>query len=345
MGKEYKLNRSMKAFIKVYSAISERDADKITPEYIDSINNSSLLNNKFTKKLITKMTKTITKTTYVVPVEKGRITVDYFSSNKRNSDEDGLTPLIVFCHGGGWVYGNMEIYSLYCARLAEVTSSCVLLADYRLAPKYKFPTALEDCFNTYLWALDGLKYWKIDPQRIFIAGDSAGGNIAAALCQKIKDHKLLKPFGQILIYPITDCRLSTQSFIENRESPTLTEKMMRLYVSYYQNNAIDIFSPEMSPLLAQDLSSLPSALIISADYDPLRDDSALYHEALKKAEVNSAYFNIKETVHGFINYPKATGTNETLSMIKQFVNGRECSKIENINLKQLKVSTDNRNKK
>ena len=342
MGKEYKFNRRMKAVIKVYQALTERDPDKVTPEYIDSINNSPLINNRFTKKIITKISSNITKTTYVVPVTKGRITVDYFCSNKRNSDQAGLTPLILFFHGGGWVYGNMEIYSLYCAKLAEITSASVLLADYRLAPKHKFPTALEDAYSTYKWALDGLKYWKIDPQRIFIAGDSAGGNIAASLCHKIKENKLLKPYGQILIYPVTDCRLSTPSFAENRESPTLTEKMMRLYVSYYQNNTMELLSPAMSPLLAQDFTGLPSALIISADYDPLRDDAALYHKALEKAEVNSAYFNIEETVHGFINYPNSTGNDETMSMIKQFVNGRDCSKIEYISLKDLKA---NKNKK
>ncbi len=147
--------------------------------------------------------KHIITQTFVIPVTDGAVTGYYFS-NPRQSELAGVVPLIIFCHGGGWVFGNMEFYSIFLSHLAEVTGASILLVDYRLAPKYKFPTAAEDCYDALVWALEGARYWKADPDRIYIAGDSAGATLAAVTAIMNRDRKGPQLAGQILLYPITD---------------------------------------------------------------------------------------------------------------------------------------------
>jgi Esterase/lipase len=332
---KYSLTNKMSNIIKLSQRFTETDVDKLTPELIHSINQRTIPNNRLTRKLFNKPIKDIVESTYVIPVENGAVT-GYLYSDFRLLAASGLTPLIIFYHGGGWIWGNMDLYAFFCQRLAQITKSCVLSVDYRLAPQYKFPTAVEDCYDAFLWASKGVKYWKIDPDRIFVAGDSVGANLAATVALLARERKGPKINGQILIYPITDCRLRTNSVETYYDSPTLTERQLQFYIKSYQREPKDILSPYFSPLLAQDLSRMPDSVIITAQFDPLKDDGALYAEALNEAGSKSKNFEIPNSVHGFINYPHADGYETAECIIRQFVGGRAVDKIQAMTEKELK---------
>lgn len=327
MNEKYPLSRKMEKIIERSKYFTERDPERLTPEVIDSYNKKGLPKSHFIRSILYPAVRNITCTTYIIPVNEGAVT-GYLYSSSDTLAITSLKPLIFFFHGGGWTFGNMELYGRYCSHLAHITGSSVLMVDYRLAPQYLFPTAVEDCYDAYLWALQGIKYWKTDPDRIYLAGDSVGATIAAGLSQLIRDRKKHLPYGQILLYPMTDGRLRTESFELYGDSPTLNSKQMQFYISTYQREPKDILSPLFSPLLAEDQSRLPETLIITAEYDPLKDDGKLYAEALNNAGTKAACLELKGAVHGFVNYRKATGSEETNCIIRQFTSGRPVDKVQ-----------------
>ena len=311
--------------IRMSSKLQARDPESLTDDLIDNINKMSITRREERRYLCP--SKHISTSTFVIPVSEGAVTGYYFS-NPRVAELTGLTPLIIFCHGGGWVFGNMDFYSIFLRHLAEVTGSAILLIDYRLAPKHKFPTAAEDCYDALIWASEGVKYWKADPDRIFIAGDSAGGALATVTAMLARDRKGPQLAGQILLYPITDCRLRTSSMTEYKDSPMLNENMLSFYIKNYAREPKDILSPMFSPLLSPDLSRLPPALIVSAEIDPLSDDGVLYGKALNEAGTKANCQIAKGALHGFMPYRHAIGRKETENAIKQFISGRSVESIQ-----------------
>lgn len=313
------------------------DWSQISEQDLLELNNRMIPDTLAVRRLLKKPARNIDINSFIIPVEGGVITAyHYEKSTSSTQSMTSLRPMIIFYHGGGWVWGNMDLYSYICTRIASITGAVVLSVDYRLAPQHKFPTAVEDCYQSLLWAAQGSRYWKIDPEAIFVMGDSAGGNLAAVVARLARDRKGPQIAGQILIYPITDGRLRTPSFDTFKESPTLTAKEMQFYVTNYRSEPKDILNPNFSPLLSKDHSRLPPALIITADNDPLLDDGRLYAEALESADVPVRYLECKGTVHRFYNYPDAPGSKETDGAIMQFVGGKSLETIELLTVKELK---------
>lgn len=332
----YKLTRRDRKFISGLGKYFALNPEDHTPEKINEENNKPV-DKKLARRYLLKCSGNISTQTFVIPVSSGAVT-GYLFVNRDVSDMSGLAPLIVYFHGGGWIHGNMDFYSIYLKHLAQETDSNILLIDYHLAPKFKFPTAIEDCYDALIWAIDGAKYWKIDPDRIYIAGDGAGANLAAVASILLRDRKGPSVAGQILLYPIVDCRLRTQSMMEYKDSPTLNDKMLNFYVKCYAREPKDILSPMFSPLLSPDLSRLPEALIIAAERDPLSDDAKLYGQALSEAGTKSNVLIAQDAFNGFMPFKHASGRVASESAIWQFVNGRPVDHIRFLSKRELRHS-------
>lgn len=209
--------------------------------------------------------------------------------------------MILFFHGGGWVYGNFDTHDRLCRRLASDTGAIVLAVCYRLAPFYKYPTALEDCYDVLCWAINNLK-GAIDSEQITVMGDSAGGNLATAVSIMARDEgqAIAK---QILLYPVLSGKLTQQSTKENADAPVLTTARMQYFVDCYARDKSDLQQSYFSPLLAENLSNLPPALIVTAEYDPLHDQAIRYAERLEEVGIAVKLLDYPRTIHGFISFP------------------------------------------
>lgn len=217
---------------------------------------------------------------------------------------DGNYPVLLFFHGGGWVAGNIDSYSKVCANMAKMTNHKVVSVDYRLAPENPFPAGLEDCYEV---AKAFINNKVINDKEVTIIGDSAGGNLAAALSLLARDRKEFKVKRQILIYPATfnDHSITSPfgSVHENGTEYLLTSKRICDYMDLYKSKNEDIFSPYFAPLMAEDLTNQPDTLIITAEYCPLRDEGEYYGKMLRAAENNVDILRVKDGLHGFFTLP------------------------------------------
>ena len=228
--------------------------------------------------------------------------------------------LILFFHGGGWVYGNFDTHDRLCRRVANDTGAIVLAVDYRLAPFCKYPTALEDCYDVLLWAMDNIAT-SIDSEKIIVMGDSAGGNLAAAVCLMARDegHQFISQ--QVLLYPVVNGKLDLPSTEKNADAPVLTTSRMQYFVDCYADNEADVLQPYFSPLLAEDLSNLPPALIITCEYDPLHDQAVKYAKSLQEAVTKVKLLDYPQTIHGFISFaPFCQDALPACAEIAEFIN-------------------------
>ncbi|MFB9726692.1 alpha/beta hydrolase [Haloechinothrix salitolerans] len=210
-------------------------------------------------------------------------------------------PLLVFYHGGGWVVGNVETHDDAVRFLAQHAGVRALSVDYRLAPEHPFPAAVEDAIDTYEYVVANAEQLGADPNRIAVGGDSAGGNLAAVVAQQAKDNGGNLPAFQLLIYPEVDFvnRRASRKFFS--EGFFLTDDDMNWFEGHYVPEGADKSDPRLSPLLAKDLSGLPPAAVITAGFDPLRDNGEAYYDALKKASVPVTLHRHWDLIHGFIN--------------------------------------------
>ncbi len=212
---------------------------------------------------------------------------------------NGPFPALVFFHGGGWVICNLDTHDGICRSLANGAGCVVVSVDYRLAPEHKFPAAPEDCYAATQWVAQNAAELNVDASHIAIGGDSAGGNLTAVVAQMARDRGGPHLVFQLLIYPATDFRMNTVSIEENATGYFLTKDDMIWFTNHYLNSEEDKTNPLASPLLASDLSGLPPALIITAQYDPLRDEGELYGQKLREAGVPVTISRYEGVIHGF----------------------------------------------
>lgn len=216
-------------------------------------------------------------------------------------EPDTETPLICYLHGGGWVVGNIETHDGNSRMMAATTGYPVLSIDYRLAPEHPFPAALEDTNAALEWAHRKAPDMGADPDKLVVAGSSAGGNLAAAASLYARDHDGPDIAQQVLIYPATGDARETDSYEQNAEDYFLTVDTMEWFSDCYLPDLVDRGNVYAMPRLAYDLSDLPQATVITAGYDPLRDDGAEYARRLVDAGVSVEYRNYEDMIHGFVN--------------------------------------------
>jgi acetyl esterase len=209
-------------------------------------------------------------------------------------------PLLIFFHGGGWVIGSIAQTDATCRSLANGAGCAIASVDYRLAPEHRFPAAAEDCYAVTRWMADHAAERQIDPARIGVGGFSAGGNLAAVVPLMARDRGGPAITFQFLGYPITDYNFDTPSYLTNAEGFGLSRADMIWFWDLYLTGKADGKHPYVSPMQAEDLAGLPPALVITAEFDPLRDEAEVYAERLRSAGVEVTCTRYEGMVHGFM---------------------------------------------
>nr|WP_255575640.1 alpha/beta hydrolase [Caproiciproducens faecalis] len=256
---------------------------------------------------------------HVVSYENHNIPVRIFSP------DEGAQSLLIFFHGGGWVAGNVDGYNRICANMANMTGSTVVSVDYRLAPEYRFPAAPEDCYRVAREIFLHTDYLKVPTEKITLIGDSAGGNLAAAVSLMARDRGEFLPERQILIYPSTYSDHTQKSpYASVRSNGTkylLTSKRIHDYLELYKASDEDLQNPYFAPLASKDFSRQPRTLILTAEYDPLRDEAEDYGLRLKEAGNLVEVHRIPGALHGFFSLPPVfSQVREAYRLILEFLN-------------------------
>jgi acetyl esterase len=231
-----------------------------------------------------------------VPGPDGDIPVRVYTPAEATSADRGV---LVWFHGGGWVIGDLETADPTCRMLAEGSGCVVVSVDYRLAPEHPAPAALDDCLAALVWTAENAELLGVDATRIAVGGDSAGGNLAALVCQRVRDDFGPQIDFQLLVYPVTDLTAGLPSYTENGEGYFLTRSAMEWFIAHYLAGAIDPKDPSVSPLHAGSLAGLPKAMVITAEFDPLRDEGEAYALRLRESGVEVEAIRYDGQIHGF----------------------------------------------
>jgi acetyl esterase len=216
-------------------------------------------------------------------------------------------PIVVWFHGGGWVVGTLDTFDPICRALSAAAPAVLVAVDYRLAPEHRFPAAVEDCYAATLWASRNAAALGGTQQRLAVAGDSAGGNLAAVVALGARDRGGPAIAFQLLVCPVMDAAMDTASYREKADGYYLTAAGMRWYWDHYLGGA-DGSRPDASPLRAAFLGGLPPALVVTAEHDPLRDEGEAYAARLRDAGVPAALSRYPGMVHGFYRWRAVTPT-------------------------------------
>ncbi len=229
----------------------------------------------------------------------GRIPIRLY----RRSEEIERPPVLVFFHGGGWVVGNLDTHDALCRRLCNEARCVVVSVDYRLAPEHVFPAAPNDCYEAVQYVQSHGDELQIDPARLIVCGDSAGGNLAAAVAIKARNESGPKILAQVLIYPVLDPACDSQSYLSFADGYGLTRDDMKWFWQQYAGNREG--GVYLSPSRADSLRGLPPALVITAQCDVLRDEAESYAANLKDAGVSVNHRRYDGAIHGFVHFAGA----------------------------------------
>jgi acetyl esterase len=247
-----------------------------------------------------------------VPVAGGEITVRVYSPAG-----GGPRPALVFYHGGGWVIGDLYTHDGICRSLANAAGCVVASVDYRLAPEFKYPVASEDSYAALRWVVDNAGRLGVDARRVAVGGDSAGGHLSAVVALMARERGGPALVQQVLIYPVTNHAFDTPSYRENATGYVLTRDGMRWFWNHYLARPEQGKEPYASPLLAPSLAGLPSALVLTAECDPLRDEGEAYAARLRDAGVPVTLTRYPGMFHGFFRmtrlHDKAKGALDEVS--------------------------------
>ena len=211
---------------------------------------------------------------------------------------NGPFPALVYFHGGGWTLGSLDEYDDSCRALTNKAHCVVISVDYRLAPEHKFPAANEDAYAATQFIIAHPADFHVDPNHVAVGGESAGANIASAICMMARDRSGTMPIYQLLIYPVTDDSFNTESYRQNVNAVPLNRDTMKWFFDQYLNTPGEGSNPYIS-ILRGDVTRLPSATIITADIDPLRSDGLAYADKLRGAGITVKYMNYDGVTHGF----------------------------------------------
>jgi acetyl esterase len=231
-----------------------------------------------------------------VPGPGGEIPVRVYLP--RNS---GPVPILVYLHGGGWVAGNVDAYDATCRALTNAAACAVVSVEYRLAPEHKFPAAPDDCYAAVKWVAAHAAQFGGDVTRLAVGGDSAGGNLTTVVAHMARDRGGPRIAFQLLIYPVTDYNFGTRSYQQNADGYLLTKDAMKWFWNHYLREEADGSSPLASPLRSTKLAGLPPAFVITAEFDPLRDEGEAYGERLIEAGVPTVVKRYDGMIHGFFS--------------------------------------------
>ncbi|MFC0242665.1 alpha/beta hydrolase [Rhodopseudomonas telluris] len=238
-----------------------------------------------------------------IPGPAGDIPARVYTPKALRQD-DGVSPALVFFHGGGWVIGNLDTHDVVCRAIADEGQLIVISVDYRLAPEHKFPAAVDDAIAATRWIADNARKLGIDAEQISVGGDSAGGNLSAVVAIHARDHGGPMLAGQVLIYPATDFAMSHPSHSEPETSVLLTHSVIRWFRDHYLTGSHDAEDWRASPARVETLAGLPPAFVITAGADPLRDEGDEYARRLEDAGVPVKHRTYPGQFHGFFTMGK-----------------------------------------
>lgn len=291
-------NKQMQEVLDAFAKLNPLPIEAITPEAareLPELRDAALavINQHGARRLIQGVIEPVWSVEHIlIPGPASLLTARIYRPNDATS-----LPLLLYFHGGGFVLGNLNTYDSSCRSLANATGCLVLSVAYRKAPAHAFPAAHEDAFAAYRWALKNCGSIGADPHRIAVAGESAGGNLAAAVCLMAKSRSIRQPVHQLLVYPVTDNRFDTDSYQEHADAKPLNRAMMRWFWKHYlQGKAANEIC---CPLRSSDLVGLAPATVITAEIDPLRSEGEHYADRLRSYDVPVHTRRFKGVTHEF----------------------------------------------
>jgi acetyl esterase len=216
-------------------------------------------------------------------------------------------PCVLYMHGGGWIMGDLDSHDWVCRRLANEARCCIIAVDYRLAPEHRFPAAVEDCAAALAWVVENAEALQIDAAQLALAGDSAGGNLAAVLALMGRDGTVPRSVFQALLYPVTDLAMVAESYERITEGMPVTTASMRYFIDHYAPTVADRTDWRASPLRAPSLAGAPPALVLSCGHDPLCDEARQYAYRLEREGVGVTALHLSDHTHGILTMAKAFG--------------------------------------